>query len=266
MGRHESWAGEGPDTAHRMLPSVTLPQGRAGPTLDTCGYDSSPCHRVPPVSCTRVPVPALGLLNHGCPRTEHRDTSCSGHGSAGFPRGAGASRGISVPQFPILTPGGSSLLAMMLAWALGGRSPRSRGWSTTKIELYFRTSAIRAGSIGPGAETVSAAAATAATACSGAGAPVGPGTHVSVPGHTPAGMSLCHAAQHCPGAMAGGSEPSPSPSLGCEGALGTGRQPCLLSHSQVGGMRPELEPWWPAGNGGDTDSTGSVIGSSMGSG
>lgn len=64
---------------------------------------------------------------------------------------------------------------------------------------------------------------------------------VSVPGRTPTGTSLCHAAQRCPGAMASGSEPSPSPSLGCM------RQPCLLlpAQPQPGGRCDRS--WSPGG-------------------
>lgn len=64
---------------------------------------------------------------------------------------------------------------------------------------------------------------------------------VSVPGRTPAGTSLCHAAQRCPGAMASGSEPSLSPSLGCM------RQPCLLlpAQPQPGGRCDRS--WSPGG-------------------
>lgn len=89
------------------------------------------------------------------------------------------------------------------SFLLGQEITGSRGWSTTKIELYFGTSAIGAGSFGPGVGTQVWQRPPQTP-------PAVPDTHM--------GLSLCHGelvlchspalscvtAQHCPGAMAAG--------------------------------------------------------------
>lgn len=139
----------------------------------------------------------------------------------------------------------------LTSFLLGQEITGSRGWSTTKIELYFGTSAIRAGSFGPG------------VAIQVWQRP--PRTPAAVPG-THTGLSLCHGehvlchspelsrvtAHHCPGAMAAG----PVPSAGLSPSL-----PRMPVCSELGGVGTAVGA---EGHGGDKDDTGSTTSYPMG--
>lgn len=156
-----------------------------------------------------------------------------------------------MPQFPIPTPGCFSLPATMPACASGGRSPREPRVEYDKNRALFRDKCNQSWVLRPrrgdGERGCShhgrhvrwswcahqdAHGRVCQHRCQG----------IRVLGHPFSKVSLCHAAvRHHPGAMAGGSEPSPSPLLGsrrlCEGAPGWAGSPtraCLLQPRQAG--------------------------------
>lgn len=156
-----------------------------------------------------------------------------------------------MPQFP--TPA-LSVPPFLPSFLLGQEITGSRGWSTTKIELYFGTSAIRAGSLGPSVEIQVWQRP--------------PRTPAAVPG-THTGLSLCHGehglchsppvscvtAHHCPGATAAG------PGCSCPLGWALTSLPRMPVCSELGGVGTAVGA---EGCGGDKDDIGSTTGNPVG--